>query len=220
MDFEVYHVFSKSIAGFKIFNNEAEFQRMRDLFWYYQIKKPQIRFSWFKELDEKDKQKVRKDIALKVKEKLVDIIAYCCMPTHVHLILQQKEEKNISCFMSNVLNSYTRYFNIKHNRKGPLWEGRFKRVLIESDEQLLHVTRYIHLNPVTAYLVRYPQEWFASSYREYIKSDNSDNAFCDFSDKLELSPDQYRIFAEDQISYQRDLARIKDHLFDRSYSTS
>jgi putative transposase len=79
------------------------------------------------------------------------------MPTHIHLVLRQLKDGGISKFMSNILNSYSRYFNIKHNRKGPLWEGRFRKVLVGSDEQLLHLTRYVHLNPVTACLVDKPK---------------------------------------------------------------
>ena len=70
--------------------------------------------------------------------------------------------------MRRLLNSYTRYFNEKIKRKGPLWEGRFKKVLVNSDEQLLHLTRYVHLNPVSAGIVEKPEDWPCSSYREYI----------------------------------------------------
>ncbi len=78
------------------------------------------------------------------------------MPTHIHLILKQLKEDGISAYMSKILNSYTCYFNRRTKRKGPLWESRFKRVEVTSDEQLLHLTRYIHLNPVTAHIVEEP----------------------------------------------------------------
>jgi len=213
MDFKVYHVFSKSIVEFRIFNNETEFQRMTDITWYYQTKKPPIKFSWFNDLDEKNKHKIKEDIASKDATKLVDIIAYCFMPTHVHMVLRQLEEKGISIFMKNILNSYTRYFNSKHNRKGPLWEGRFKKVEITNDEQLLHLTRYVHLNPVTAYLVDKPELWPASSYREYVAKENK-KGICTFAPVLDIMPDGYKRFTEDQISYQRELASVTKHLFD------
>lgn len=116
---------------------------MLDVVCYYQREKPEIKFSKFIQL-ERESQLNKKEY-FSDKEKLVEIVAYCFMPTHVHLILKQLKENGISIVMNHVLNSYTRYFNTKHKRKGPLWEARFKSVLVESDEYLIHLTRYIHL---------------------------------------------------------------------------
>ena len=80
--------------------------------------------------------------------------------------------------MGDILNSYSRYFNTKQKRKGPLWEGRFENVLIKTDEQLLHLTRYIHLNPVTAYLVDQAKDWQASSYNEYLENSDFNECIC------------------------------------------
>ena len=207
---EVYHVFNKSIAGFTIFNNACEYSRMLQVIQYYQRNKPSLRFSKFIQVPIVQAS----DINNHVKEKLVEIIAYCLMPTHIHLILKQLKEKGISIFMSNILNSCTRYFNIRHKRKGPLWEGRFKNVLVDSDEQLLHLTRYIHLNTVTAYLVEKPEDWQESSYREYLLESDNNNRICKYNNILDITPNSYRRFVEDQISYQRELSKIKDLLID------
>ena len=206
----VYHVFNKSIAGFKIFNNKSEFSRMRSTIHYYQREKPPVKFSKFIESARNKNNQPDETIVLSTEEKLVEIIAYCLMPTHLHLILKQLKENGISTFMSNILNSYTRYFNTKINRKGPLWEGRFKNVLVETDEQLLHLTRYIHLNPVTAYLVNKPEDWSASSYLEYLLKVNSKNRICKYNDILDIEPTPYRKFVEDLVSYQRELATIRE----------
>jgi putative transposase len=116
--------------------------------------------------------------------------------------------------MSTILNSYTRYFNTKHKRKGPLWESRFKSVLVETDEQLLHLTRYIHLNPVTAFLVDKPEEWKASSYNEYLLKVSGSDRTCNYDGILDIEPSSYRKFVEDRISYQRELAKIKELLIE------
>jgi hypothetical protein len=63
------------------------------------------------------------------------------MPTPFHLVLGQAADQGIFRFISNTQNSYTRYFNTKPGRKGPLWEGRSKSVLVKADEQLPHLTR-------------------------------------------------------------------------------
>ena len=76
----------------------------------------------------------------------MEIICYCLMPNHLHLLLRQLMDGGISKFMSNFANSYTRYFNTKSKRKGPVFEGKFKAKRIETDEQLLHLSRHIHLN--------------------------------------------------------------------------
>ena len=206
---EIYHVFTRSIAGYKIFNNSSEFLRIKETVRYYQQKDLPMKFSRFKQLqDEMDNADEQRD------RRIVAIIAYCIMPTHIHLVLKQLEDKSISIYMNHVLNSYTRYFNTRHNRKGPLWEGRFKKVRVETDEQLLHLTRYIHLNPVTACLTEKPEDWGASSYQEYLNRDLTPERITAFENILDMAPRAYREFVEERKDQQRERARIKDVLFD------
>ena len=206
---EVYHVFGKSIADFVIFNNDSEYERMLQAIRYYQITRPAIKLSRFIKQSKNNSKDFEVNSSAEDLEKLIDIIAYCLMPTHFHLIVRQVKEKGIVIFTKNALNSYTRYFNLRHKRKGPLWEGRSKKVLVESDEQLLHLTRYIHLNPVTAYLTDKPEHWAMSSYREYISDSGQADRICEHKDLMDMSPDKYQEFVEDRISYQRELAKIK-----------
>jgi len=144
----------------------------------------------------------------KIDRILIRIIAYCLMPTHIHLIVSEEDSGDVSKFTGDVLNSYSRYFNIKHKRKGPLWEARSTYIPIKSEEQLLHTTRYVHLNPVTAYIVNKPENWPYSSYNEYISNIEEDKRICSYSPELEINPIIYRRFVEEQISYQRELASI------------
>jgi len=207
---EIYHVVSKSIANFVIFNNDSEFLRMRALFKYYQIKDPPYKFNYFMKIKIKEEDfDEYSSVYLSNKEKLVQIIAYCIMSTHFHLILKQLKEGGISIFIGNVLNSYSRYFNTKHKRRGPLWEGKFKNVLVETDEQLLHLTRYIHLNPTSAGLVNKPEKWPYSSYLEYLGKTKKMNRICSYEDLIDISPLSYKSFVESRISYQRELEKIK-----------
>lgn len=205
---EIYHIFTKSIADFRIFNKENEFERMFQIIKYYPIQND-LRFSYFikSKLVEAVGFNKAFTIVSKDKEHLVQIIAYCLMPTHIHLILKQLTENGTSIFMGNILNSYTRYFNTVHKRKGPLWESKFKNILIKNDEQLFHLTRYIHLNPVTAYLVDRSEQWSHSSYKEYLLEEN--NPICRWDDVLNINPASYSKFVNNQTSYQRTLARIK-----------
>lgn len=83
-----------------------------------------------------------------LKEKrLVSIVAYCLMPNHFHLLLKQVEEGGISKFMHKITTGYTMYFNVKYKRSGVLFQGPFKAKYIENDSYMLHLSRYIHLNP-------------------------------------------------------------------------
>lgn len=212
---EIYHICTKSIAGYKIFNHDADFERMRQLIKYYQIDNT-LKFSDFINLKLVSREGFNNafNIIKPGKDRLVQIVTYSIMPTHIHLVLKQLSENGISLYMKDVLNSYTKYFNNQHQRKGPLWEGRFKNVLIESDEQLRHVTRYLHLNAVTAKLVDRPEDWEFSSYKEYLSEINGNSSVCQFDDLIEIEPSQYRKFVNDQISYQRGLAKIKKLLLD------
>ena len=121
-------------------------------------------------------------------------------------------DEGISLYMKNLLNSYTRYFNTKTKRKGPLWQGRFKSVLIKTDEQLLHLTRYIHLNPTSEDLVEKPEDWPYSSYNEYLR--NSEEPLCSFSKYLDIEPKTYKEFVESRKDYQKRLSEIKHLLLE------
>ena len=208
---EVHHVFSKSIAGFKVFRDDRECERMRKLLKFYTKENPPLRFSAFLELKDKDgfQQKEISD-----NNNLVKIIAYCFMPTHFHLVLKQTEDDGISVFMRRILNSYAKYFNIKTERKGPLWESRFKNILLRTDEILLHVTRYVHLNPVTAYLVDHSNDWAFSSYKEFLGQAEEDEKLCDFSELINIKPESYQKFVDSNIDYQRKLAYIKKYFLE------
>lgn len=78
---------------------------------------------------------------------IVEIIAYCGMPNHYHFLLKELENKTVAKFMQRLGNGYTRYFNTRNNREGRLFTTQYKTVPIKNDEQLIHVSRYIHLNP-------------------------------------------------------------------------
>lgn len=201
---KVYHIYNRSIAGFKIFRFDNNYQRMMDTISYYNTESPLCKFS--------DKPNTPKP-GLGVGSKLVRIVAYCLMPTHFHLILQHLKEGSISQFINLVLKSYSKFFNVKHNRKGPLWEGPFKNVLVETDEQLFHLTRYIHLNPPTDFLVDNPRDWKFSSYGEYLGFVDNGKRLCDFADLLNIEPVDYEQFVLDRVGYQRELSLIKHLIF-------
>lgn len=75
------------------------------------------------------------------------LVAYCLIPNHFHLLINQKETRIMENFMKSLVTRYSMYFNKKYNRVGPLFQGIYKAALISDDSYLLHLSRYIHLNP-------------------------------------------------------------------------
>jgi putative transposase len=210
---QYYHIFSRSIAKFKVFNDRDDYARFSELFDLYRFTDFYYKYSSFKELQLFNQKEII-DSLNRRNDILVEIVAYCIMPTHVHFLLKQVVDAGISKYLARVLNSYTRYFNLKHHRTGPLWEGHFKNVLVKSDKQLLHLTRYIHLNPTSADLVKKPEDWAFSSYLDYIHPENVEKSMCSYRDILDISPKIYRKFVNDRKSYQRELSIIKNILID------
>jgi len=96
----------------------------------------------------------------------IKIHAYCLMDNHYHLLIETPRA-NISRCMQYINTAYTVYYNVRHNRAGHLFQGRYKAVLVEKEEYLLELSRYIHLNPVRAGIVRRPEQYQWSSYRYY-----------------------------------------------------
>jgi putative transposase len=208
---EVYHVFTKSIDNFITFKDESDFTRAIETIKFYRYGKVPISFSTY--LKTKNKKIFSLKYELDINNSVVEIIAYCIMPTHLHLILKQLVDNGISIFIKNVLDSYTRYFNNKYSRRGTLWQSRFKSVYVESNEQLLHLTRYIHLNPTTAGLVKNPEDWTYSSYLEYLNKSN--NKICNYEEYLDMDIKDYKKFVDDRKDYQKELGLIKHLAFDQ-----
>jgi len=144
---------------------------------------------------------------------LVDVVAYCLMPTHYHLLVYLKTDDLSKEVMQPFGLSYTKGVNRQQERVGPLFQGPFEAVWVDRDEYLLHLSRYIHLNPVTAGLVRRPEEWTFSSYRDYVGLRQGSLPVPGAVLSQFVSREAYREFVE---SYRdRDLEIIEHLLLDR-----
>jgi len=98
-------------------------------------------------LDNEDRQFFLKRID-KYQQKLLSIHCFCLMPNHYHFIVKQINDNGVLFFFHKLGTSYSKYFNLKYKRVGPLFQGRFKAKLINKDEYITHLSRYIHLNPI------------------------------------------------------------------------
>lgn len=146
-----YHVYARGASKTQIFQDSADYEKFLSLFERYLSKEPTISIT---------------GIPYPHYYKKVELLAYCLMSTHFHLLVWQDDETSITNFMRSLLTSYSRYYNLKYKRSGALFEGRYKASLISQDSYLEHITRYIHLNP------RYWQNYKYSSLNHYFNPTN------------------------------------------------
>lgn len=210
---EIYHVFNRGINRQPAFTNKWEYKRAMQCLDYYRFALPPAKLSVFLKTSNNNQTETLANMAKK-KDTLIDILSYCLMPNHFHLLLRQRKEKGISRFMSKLLNSYTKYFNKRNKRDGSLFLDQFKAVRIETDEQLLHVQRYIHLNPYSSYLVSSIEELIKYPYTslgEYLSKLSHPGEICEKGTILSYfkKKEEFKKFIINQADYQRSLDEIK-----------
>ena len=204
-----YHLYQRGADKRPIFKDKRDYSRMYAVLKYYLQISPPMKFSKYLSCS-----KERNKIILKKTDKIIthlEIICFALMPNHFHLLVKQTKDNGISKYMKNISDSYTKYFNQKYKRNGALFQGPFKTVYIESDEQLWHLSRYIHLNPLTSFVVKNFQrlseyEW--SSLPQYI---GKNDGFCKTDIILASYPsrEKYCSFLENRAEYQQQLETIK-----------
>lgn len=206
---EIYHVYNRGVEKRPLFLTKWDSNRFLEIINYYRFINCPVKYSYFKLMSGDKKEDVLKNLE-ETSGKWVDILAFCLMPNHVHFLLKQLEDNGISKFMAKIQNSFSHFFNVKQERVGHLFQGSFKAVKIESDEQLIHVSRYIHLNPVSSYITSFGkiEDYEFSSYPEYI---GKKIGFCNTELVLAhfKNPDDYKKFVKDQSDYQSQLDNIK-----------
>jgi putative transposase len=211
---EYYHVYNRGVDRRVTFTNQREYERALQLLWFYQYTAIPIRYSRYNEVEGQLKIKYLEQ--MKASGKLIEIVAYSLMPNHFHLLIKQKQEQGLPKYVANFVNAYTKYFNTKYQRTGALFQGIFKAVYVESEEQLVHLTRYIHLNPVASRLITindlatYP--W--SSHQYYLSNTSSDIIEHDTISMIRTLVPDYENFVDDQVSYAQELEKIKHMTFE------
>lgn len=161
----IYHIYNRGVEKRDIFLAPGYYSR------FTTISKHYLRYDYPYSLLKRRLQRAaspqtKKDVFTLLEtrriEPPVEVISFVLMPNHYHLTLKQLTENGITQFMHRLGTAYTGYFNIRQERSGRLFESSFKAVRVESEEQLIHLTRYQHLNPhglgltTTKELVNYP----------------------------------------------------------------
>ena len=205
---KIYHIYNRGVAKQNIFRDINDYQRLLDNFGYY------LDGITKKKISEVPKKSLRKILKTKPKKPLVDNISFCLMPNHFHLMAKQLQEGGIPQFIRDALNSYSRYFNTKYERVGPIFQGRFKAVEVKDDDQLIHLSRYIHLNPFTAGIADAPENYIWSSFKLFIENQKTRISNPKLILEIIGSPKKYREFVQNYAEYTKHLLEIDNLLLE------
>lgn len=129
---QFYHVYSRGVAKQPVFADDEDYQVFLSLFKRYLSSKPakspaRVDYPWY--------------------QPRLELLAYCLMPNHIHLLVYQHDVSALPEFMRSLMTSYSMYFNKRHGRVGPIFQSRYLASNIDKDNYLHHISRYIHLNP-------------------------------------------------------------------------
>ena len=148
----IYHIYNRGVEKRKIYLNSSYYSRFLSILEHYlnydypySLLKQRLNRT---ESPEK-KQKILSLLETRRISPPVEIISFCLMPNHYHLTVKQLVDNGITNFMHRIGTGYTSYFNLRKDRVGRLFESSFKAVMVKSNEQLIHLSRYQHLNPRT-----------------------------------------------------------------------
>jgi putative transposase len=190
-----YHVYARGLNRQKIFREAADFEKFLRLFARY--------------LSLEETKNIN-GVSFPNYYNRIELLAFCLMPNHFHLLIYQRQQGVMAQFMRSLLTSYSMYFNKKYKRTGPLFESRYKASLITEDAYLEHVTRYIHLNPrdwryydyssLPYYLQQISDEW--------VRPERISSRFAD--------PAAYLEFVQDYVQNKELLDILKHELADHA----
>ncbi len=186
-----YHVYSRGVNRRTIFKDEKDYVVFLALFKRYLSAEP---------------AKDKKGIEYPHFYGKLELLSFCLMPNHVHLLLYQQEQWMVQQLMHCLMTSYSRYFNKTYKRRGPLFESRYRASLISKESYLEHISRYIHLNPNNWKNYKY------SSLANYLGNYEAEWLMADKISQLFNSQIDYLNFLEDYVDYKRTLDGVKTEL--------
>ncbi|MCR4323169.1 MAG: transposase [Candidatus Azambacteria bacterium] len=183
----IYHIYNRGVEKRDVFMDEKDYFRfVHDLYEFndeapaanifYKLPNFQSYEVGLRKIGRKEK---------KPRKCLVNILVFCLMTNHFHMLLQQKQDNGIATFMQKLGTGYTNYFNKKYERVGPLFQGKFKAALVEQESHFIHLPYYIHANPLAIIKTKehgkrdlsqnaaqFLESYRWSSYPDYIEKKN------------------------------------------------
>jgi putative transposase len=186
-----YHIYSRGANKQKIFLDDSDFTYFLSLLKRY-LSQDEVRIG-------------RGGVFPKLSND-INLLAYCLMQNHFHLLVYQINQKAMTRLMRGIMSSYSLYFNRKHHRVGHLFESSYRASRVSTEPYLLHISRYIHLNPTDW------RHYTYSSLSSYIGNVQCDWLQTDRILDLYTSTSEYETFLQDYEDQREDLSSIKDEL--------
>lgn len=186
---EIYHLYNRGVEKRRIFTKESDYRRfIHNLVCFNDIEvatPANVRFDVRRPSQAKCLEVEPLNI-VPVSRMLVELLAFCLMPNHYHLLVRQRYDNGVVRFMQKIGTGYSMYFNLKYKRVGPLFQGAFKAVLVEDEAHFLHLPTYIHANPLDLFVpawrlgkirspekaLRFLEQYRWSSFPDYIGQKN------------------------------------------------
>lgn len=214
VDDSYYHIYNRGVAKCPIFLDRSDYVAfLADLKFYLSPIPKHFKGSSLKVTKEEETYIYYPSQQPKNHEGKIELVAYCLMPNHFHLCIRQTDKVAMTCFMRSLATKYSMYFNKKYDRVGRLFQGIYKAVLINDEQQFLYLTKYIHRNPLDLVsntpknLSTYPY----SSYPNYLKLIHQDwihteNVLTYYS---QTNPhNSYKSFVEESESEIKDVPQL------------
>jgi len=214
---EIYHIIIRGTAGQKTFLEEKDY--LRYLYSLYEFNDKNITLSNFRNIARREASPSELPGIEKSRELLIELLGFCLMPNHIHLLVRQIADNGISLFFQK-MGGYASYFNKKYQRFGSLSQRPFKAVYIETEDQLLIVITYIHLNPINLIqpnwktsgisnpqkVMKFLESYPWSSYPYYLGKNNFFWLInCTFLKRILKNPEDFQNFVKARIFYKTKL---------------
>lgn len=194
-DDQYYHVYNRGVNKDDIFRDDSDYAVLLSLL------KRHLSNEIAHDKFGREFKHLKNDVAL---------LAYCLMPNHYHLLLLNRNKTGVEQLMRSIGTAYSRYFNKKYGRVGPVFQGNFKASLIYSDSYIQHISRYIHLNPENYKNYRW-SSYIAITQRQSVEWLDSNELLQTFNGTIK----DYVDFVDDYIDYKDMLDEIKYDLADQ-----
>lgn len=159
---QVFHVLNRGVDKRNIFLDDQDYFRFIHNLFEFNDTNPAFNLGYFLNRN----QYVQYVKTLKPRELIVEILAFCLMPNHFHLLVRQKKDGGITKFMRKLGVGYANYFNQKYERTGTLFQGKYKAVLVNREPHFIHLPYYIHFNPLDLIM----PEWRMGKIKNYKKA--------------------------------------------------
>jgi len=220
---EIYHIVTRGVGDSLIFKNRDDYYR--GIFSLYEFNDANQVLIRDRRRDRIRAKKSGREQFSAIRDVLVEVLAFYFMPNHIHLLLRQLKDNGITQFMRKFGAGYARYFNEKYNRKGHLFQGRFRAVHIETEEQLKTVFVYIHTNGISLIepkwkeegirdperVIQFLENYKWSSFPDYLGKKNFPSVTeTDFLLKIMGGEEGCRKFVEDWVKYKKELKDLKN----------